>query len=408
MTAGLDSVARAAAGRIIAALAARFRDLDLAEDAFADACEAAARHWPTRGVPDDPAAWLYQVAARRALDAIRRGGVRARLLPDLIDRGAQQADEVDEDIHLIPDERLRLIFVCCHPAIAPDSRAALTLRLVCGLSAAEIATSFLVGEATLLQRLTRAKRKIARAGIPFEVPGPAEWPERLEAVLSTLEIAYAKAHADAAGRAAYAGFAAEILALTDTLATMLPDQGEVLGLAALVRYAEARRPARTDADGMMIPLADQDPRCWDRALIEAGDLYLHRARNVGITGTRALQAALHGVWCARRNLADPPPWATILTLYDALLRQRDDLVIRLNRAVALAEIAGPDTALAELDALACPRLDAFQPWHAVRADLLRRVGRDAESRAAYDRAIALAEGEAEARWLRARQSQLEG
>jgi RNA polymerase sigma-70 factor (ECF subfamily) len=406
LIAQLDTVARASTGRIIAALAARFRDLDLAEEAFADACEAAARHWPTRGLPDDPAAWLYQVAARRALDAVRRGEVRARLLPDVADHGPHRPDEEVEDIHLIPDERLRLIFVCCHPAIAPESRAALTLRLVCGLSAAAIAASFLIGEATLLQRLTRAKRKIAQAGIPFEVPGPAEWPERLDAILSTLEIAYAKAHADAAGNAPHAGFAAEIMALTDTLATMLPDQGEVLGLAALVRYAEARRPARTDADGMMIPLAEQDPRLWDRRLIDAGNLYLHRARNVDVTGSRALQAALHGVWCARQSLADPPPWPTILTLYDALLRQRDDVVVRLNRAVALAEVAGPAAALTELDRLACPRLDAFQPWHAVRADLLRRVGRVAESSAAYARAIALAEGEAEAKWLRARQQQL--
>jgi len=402
----LDRVVRAAAGRIIAALAARFRDLDQAEEAFADACEAAARHWPIRGVPDDPAAWLYRVAVRRALDAVRRGEVRARLLPELDGDPSMYEHVVDESCP-IPDERLRLIFVCCHPAIASDSRVALTLRLVCGLSAAEIAGSFLVGEATLLQRLSRAKRKISQAGIPFEVPGPAEWPERLEAVLSTLEIAYAKAHADAACRAAHAGFAAEILVLTDTLATMLPDQDEVLGLAALVRYAEARRPARTDSGGMMVPLTDQDPRLWNRRLIEAGDLYLHRARNVGITGTRALQAALHGIWCARRHLSDPPPWPTILRLYDALLSQRDDLIIRLNRAVALAEVAGPHAALAELDALTCPRLDAFQPWHAVRADLLRRVGQVAESRAAYERAIALVEGEAEARWLRARQAQLD-
>lgn len=405
MESALDRGVRAAAGRIIAALAARFRSLDLAEEAFADACEAAARHWPVRGRPDDPAAWLYQVAARRALDAVRRGEVRARLLPDLIDHAPEpHEDSIDDAV--IPDERLRLIFVCCHPAIAPESRAALTLRLVCGLSAAAIAASFLIGEATLLQRLTRAKRKIAKAGIPFEVPGPAEWPERLEAVLSTLEIAYAQAHADAAGNAPHAGFASEILTLTDTLATMLPDQSEVLGLAALVRYAEARRPARVGADGAMVPLTEQDPRLWDRRLIEAGNLYLHRARNVGVTGPRALQAALHGVWCARRSLADPPPWPTILALYDALLRQRDDAIVRLNRAVALAEIAGPEAALAEIDALASPRLDAFQPWHAVRADLLRRIGRVAESHAAYEQAIFLAEGEAEANWLRARQREL--
>jgi RNA polymerase sigma-70 factor (ECF subfamily) len=398
----LDRIVRAAAGRIIGALAARFRDLDLAEEGFADACEAAARAWPTGEVPVDPAAWLYRVATRRALDAVRRRAVRGRLLPDEAELDPACKAGWQEEHMLIPDERLRLIFVCCHPAIAPESRAALTLRLVCGLAARDIAASFLIGEATLHQRLTRAKRKIGQAGIRFAVPGPAEWPERLEAVLSTLEIAYARAHADASGIALHASFAGDILTLTEVLAAMLPDQSEVLAFAALVRFAEARRPARVDPTGMMVPLSEQDPALWDRALIQAGDRYLHRLRNLEITGTRALQAALHGVWCARRSLADPPPWPTILALYDALLRERDDVVVRLNRAVALAEVAGPAIALAELDAIACPRLDLFQPWHAVRADLLNRLGRKAESRTAYARAIEMAEGEAEAAWLRCR------
>jgi len=398
----LDRIVRAAAGRIIAALTARFRDLDLAEEGFADACEAAARTWPAGEVPADPAAWLYRVATRRALDAVRRRAVHGRLLPDESElEPACEPEWQDEDM-LIPDERLRLIFVCCHPAIAPESRAALTLRLVCGLAARDIAASFLISEATLHQRLTRAKRKIGQAGIPFAVPVPAEWPERLEAVLSTLEVAYAKAHADAAGNTLQASFAGDILTLTEALAAMLPDPSEVLAFAALVRFAEARRPARVDRNGMMIPLSEQDPALWDRALIEAGDRYLHRLRNMEITGTRALQAALHGVWCARPSLANPPPWPTILALYDALLRERDDVIVRLNRAVALAEVAGPAIALAELDAIACPRLDLFQPWHAVRADLLNRLGRKAESRAAYARAIEMAEGEAEAAWLRGR------
>ena len=402
MSPELDQIVRAAAGRIIAALAARFRDLDLAEEGFADACEAAARTWPMGQVPADPAAWLYRVATRSALDAVRRREVRARPLPDETELDFECEAERREEHMLIPDERLRLIFVCCHPAIAPESRAALTLRLVCGLSAREIAKSFLISEATLLQRLTRAKRKIAQAGIAFAVPGPAEWPERLEAVLSTLEIAYARAHADGAGNTLQASFAGDILTLTELLAAMLPDQSEVLAFAALVRFAEARRPARVDRNGVMVPLSEQDPALWDRALIEAGDRYLHRLRNMEITGTRALQAALHGVWCSRRSLADPPPWPTILTLYDALLRERDDLVVRLNRAVALAEVAGPAIALAELDAIACPRLDLFQPWHAVRGDLLNRLGRKAESRAAYARAIEMADGQAEAAWLRSR------
>ena len=397
----LDQAARTASGRVIAALAARFRDLDLAEDAFSEACLAAARTWPRAGEPDDAAAWLYRVALRHALDETRRRAVRARHVPDPPapepTAEARLADETP-----IPDERLRLIFVCCHPAIAPDVRAALTLRLVCGLPAAEISAAFLTPVPTLLQRLTRAKRKIAEAGVPFEVPGPEGWAERLEAVLTTLEVAYAKAHADAAGEGPFAGYAADVLGLTASLAGMLPNEGEALGLAALVRYAEARRGARVDACGRMVPLAEQDPTLWSRGLIAEGDGFLYRAWNLGADGPRALSAAIHGVWCARPSLADPAPWPEVLRLYDAMLAQRDDAVVRLNRAVALAEVAGPAAAFEEVEALARANMSDFQPWHAVRADLLRRLGRVEESRAAYDAAIALAPGPAERAWLASR------
>ena len=236
----------------------------------------------------------------------------------------------------------------------------------------------------------------------FEVPGPAAWPERLEAVLTTVEIAYAKAHEDAAGEGAHAGYAAEMLGLTELFADLMPREGEVLGLAALVHYAEARRPARLSKDGLMMPLSEQDPRLWRGTLISAGDRFLHRAHNLGAFGPRALNAAIHGVWCARRSLDDPPPWPVVLRLYDSLLVERDDVIVRLNRAVALAEVAGPEAALDEMESLPAARLDAFQPWHAVRADLLRRVGRVDESRSAYDSAIALAAGAAERAWLKAR------
>ncbi|MEG3143329.1 DUF6596 domain-containing protein [Sphingomonas sp. RT2P30] len=239
--------------------------------------------------------------------------------------------------------------------------------------------------------------------MPFTLPGPADRAARLEAVLATLDIAYARAHADAdadaAGAGRHAGFASEILALTATLATLLPDQGEVLGLAALVRYAEARRPARVDAEGAMIPLSEQDPALWRRPLIDEADRFLHRAGNLGAFGPRALNAAIHGLWCARASRDEPVAWPTILQLYDAMLRQRDDVIVRLNRAVALAELTGPQAALDEIDRLADARLAGFQPWHALRADLLRRLGRAAESRASYDQAIALAEGPAEKAWL---------
>lgn len=406
MSAELDQAAREAGGRIIAALAAGFRDLDLAEDSFAEACARAAATWPRDGVPRQPAAWLYAAARRCALDALRRRAVRSRLAPDAPEPEPTVEDALASDDRLIPDERLRLIFVCCHPAVAPESRAALTLRLVCGLSVQEIARAFLVGEAAMFQRLTRAKKKIAQAGVAFEVPGPEAWPERFSAVLSTLEVAYAKAHEDAAGAGAHAGYAREILDLTAALAELAPGEAECLALAALVRYAEARRPARLDETGAMTPLSQQDPALWRRPMIDEAEAYLRRAADLDRPGPRQLQAAIHAVWSHRTSLAEPPRWGAVLALYDALLAWRDDAVVRLNRAVALAEVAGPPAAMAELDALDAARLDAFGPFHAVRADLLARLSRPAEARAAYDRALALDPAPAERLWLERRRTML--
>jgi RNA polymerase sigma-70 factor (ECF subfamily) len=297
----------------------------------------------------------------------------------------------------IPDERLRLIFVCCHPAVAPDARAALTLRLVCGLSTREIARAFLLSEPTLAQRLIRAKRKIAEAGVSFEVPGPQAWPERLDAVLSTIEIAYGRAHEDAAGAGPHFNYAAEMLDITRVLAALLPQEAETSAMAATVRFAEARRPARVDASGTMIPLTDQDPAGWTDSLIADARRYLERAVAVQPHAPRVLQASIHAAWCARRSLADPPPWRDILALYDLLLRVRDDVIVRLNRAVALAEVQGAATALAQVESLSAP--DDFLPYHAVRADLLRRAGRRDEARTAYDAALALVATSAERLWL---------
>lgn len=402
----LDRTAREAGGRVVAALAARFRDLDLAEEAYAEACLRAAERWPVDGTPQDAAAWLYRAAERCALDALRRGQTRRRLAPDPPDPEPTAEDRLMDDSRLIPDERLRLIFVCCHPAVAAESRAALTLRLVCGLTTAEIAAAFLVPEPTLAQRLVRAKRKIAEAGVPFEIPGPAAWPERLDAVLSTLELAYAKAHEDAAGSGPHAGTAGEMLRLTGLLAALVSDSADAHALAALVAYAEARRPARLATDGAMVPLAEQDPALWRRPLIAAGDGHLAEAVALAPPGVRTLQAALHGAWCARAGAADPPPWPDILALYDRLLMLRDDAFVRLNRAVALAEVTGVGAALAELEALATPGLAACLPFHAVRADLLRRAGRRTEARTAYDAALALAPATAERLWLERRRGEV--
>lgn len=409
MTGGaLDQAARKAGGRIIAALAARYRDLDLAEDAFAEACARALETWPTRGEPTDTAAWLYRTAQRSALDMLRRRRTRERLQPDRPAPPPTAEELMAADASLIPDERLRLIFVCCHPAVAIEARAALTLRLVCGLSVAEIAAAFLVSEAALAQRLTRAKRKIADAGVPFEVPGPDAWPERLEAVLSTLEVAYAKAHEDAAGAGPHAAYAAEMLGLTRVLADLVPREPEALALAATVRYAEARRPARLDEAGAMIPLSEQDPALWRQPMIEAGDAYLGRAAALGPLGRRGLQAAVHGTWCSRRSPQEPAPWPRVLQIYDAMLTIRDDVIVRLNRAVALAEVFGVAEALAEIEGLDHDALSGFLPYHAVRADLLRRLGRDDEARAAYDAALALQPAPAEWLWLTRRRREVQG
>lgn len=400
--AALGKAAREAGGRIVAAIAARFRDLDIAEEAFAEACARAAAAWPDRGAPCDPAAWLYRVAQRCALDEMRRRRTRERHRPEPPAPAPTPEEIVIDDAEIIPDERLRLIFVCCHPAVSIEARAALTLRLVCGLSIDEIARAFLLSDAALSQRLTRAKRKIRDAGVPFEVPGPAAWHDRLDAVLSTLEIAYAKAHEDAAGEGPRAWYASEVLRLTRILAELVPEEPDAPALAAMVRYAEARRPARVDDTGAMVPLSEQDPVLWDRPLIAEANSYQAVAEAKAGHGYRVVQARIHRAWCARRSLDEPPPWSDVLALYDTLVERRDDPIVRLNRAVALAEVAGVAVALDEVQRLDRDALERFLPYHAVRADLLRRSGRGEEAREAYEAALALGPTSAERRWLQRR------
>ena len=400
----LDDAFRQASGRVIAALAASFRDLDLAEEAFSEACARAAGSW-TASAPTDPAAWLYAVARRWALDRLRRRATAAAYQPDPATPEPTPEDHLMRLDDPIPDERLRLIFVCCHPAVAPDARAALTLRTVCGLNTGEIAQAFLINETTLAQRLVRAKRKIADAGVPFEIPGPERWPERMDAVLSTLEIAYAQAHADAALAGPHADFAREMLSLTGLLARLAPDDPEVQALAATVRFTEARRPARLDPTGAMVPLADQDVRDWDAALTAEGERLLSASAALSSgarlpPGPRALQAAIHAAH-AERRLAGQSPWPVVLHLYNALQSLRDDPVIRVNRAVAVAEVHGPAAGLDALDAAATP---GWLPFHAARADMLRRLDRPADAVAEYDAALALWPSPAETLFLQKRRA----
>lgn len=401
MRALLDRTFREAGGRVIAALAAAFRDLDLAEEAFAEACARASERWGS-APPVDPAAWLYAVGRRWALDRLRRRATAAGYRPEDPEPPPTPEDQAMALDDPIPDERLRLIFVCCHPAMNAEARVALTLRTVCGLTTTRIAAAFLTPEPTLAQRLVRAKRKIAEAGVPFEVPGPDRWPERMDAVLSTLEIAYAQAHADAAGLGPNADLAVEVLGLTALLAQLVPDDAEVEALAATVRFTEARRPARLAADGTMIPLTLQDTTLWDAGLIAEADHYLARSAALSQMtrtrpGPRALQAAIHGAHAGRRKTG-VTPWAAILGIYNTLLGLRDDPVIRTNRAVALAEVEGPESGLAALDVTPVP---GWLPWHAARAEMLERVGRDEDALREFEAALALEPSPAEQRYLAA-------
>ncbi|WP_374469735.1 RNA polymerase sigma factor [Phenylobacterium sp.] len=390
----------AARPRVVAALAARLRDLDLAEDAFADASASALAAWPQQA-PRDPAAWLWRASLRRAIDARRRAEVRARVRPDSPEPPPTPEEALMAAQEPLPDERLRLIFVCCHPAIGADARAALTLKVVCGLSTERLARAFLVGEPAMLQRITRAKAKIARSGVPFEVPGPGAWHERIEAVLTTLEIAYAQAYEDAALSGEAAPFPAEVLRLSGILAELIPEDPEVLALAALARFAEARRPARLDDRGAMVPPHQQDTTLWTRALISDGARLMDRAADLGRSGPRQVLAAIHGAHLSRLETG-VTPWADIVRLYDVLVALRPTPVTAVNRAVAVGEAFGPEQGLAALDAIDSSRLGGWLPWHAARAGLCAAAGRRADAAAALRTALTLGPAPAERLFLERR------
>ncbi|PXW70082.1 RNA polymerase sigma-70 factor (ECF subfamily) [Blastomonas natatoria] len=398
-SAGLGASIIAARPAVVAVLAARFRDLDLAEDGFADAAELAMRHFADAPLPANIGGWLHVTARRRIIDRLRREARLTQLIaeqPPEPEGGDMDAVSLFDE--QIPDDRLRLIFICCHPAIAPEARAALTLRVVCGVPTERIAAAFLMAVPAMFQRLTRAKTKIREAGVPFETPPPHLWTERLQAVLATLEIGYALAFQDAASSEPTADLGPEVLRLTDMLAELLPDDPEVLGLAALVQLAEARRAARVDDQGRMIPLSEQEPALWNDRLIGSAASLMRRAAQIGQSGPYQLMAAIH-LTHSRRKGEGHTDWLAILRLYDMLMVLRPGPVVAINRAVALSRVEGPEVGLGEIEALGSMQLERYRPWHAARAHLLAQTGDRVGAAEAYRAALALNPARAERLFL---------
>jgi RNA polymerase sigma-70 factor (ECF subfamily) len=385
-------------GRAVAVLTRVFGDIDIAEDAVQDAFAEAVRRWPSAGPPPSPAGWIITTARNRAIDRLRREAAREdkHAQAALLHAAGEPAEESPVD-----DDRLRLMFTCCHPALGTGARVALTLRLLGGLTTAEIAHAFLVPEPTMAQRLVRAKGKIRDAGIPYRVPGEADLPGRLAAVLAVVYLVFNEGYTASSGdQLARPDLCAEAIRLGRLLARLMPDEPEVTGLLALMLLTESRRAARTGEDGGLVLLADQDRSRWDRALIAEGQALVRRCLRRGQPGPYQIQAAISAVH-SDAPVAAATDWDQILRLYDQLLAVAPSPVIALNRAVAVAEVEGPAAALAIVDDLA-PRLGGYYLCHAIRADLLRRLGRHADAAAAYQAALALTRNAAERGYLERR------
>jgi RNA polymerase sigma-70 factor, ECF subfamily len=392
-------------GTVLAATARVTRDLDLAEECVQEAYAAALRTWGSTGIPSVPAAWLTTTARRRAIDAIRRDRTLRSRLPLLAEPG-QDTEETAvseltaEPADAIPDERLRLIFTCCHPALAQDAQVALTLRLLCGVATADIARAFLVSEPAMAARITRAKKKISVARIPYRVPRPAELPGRLQAVLAVIHLLFTVGHAAPSGAALIrADLVDRALHLARMLSELMPGETEVRGLLALLLVTDARRATRVDAAGRLVRLADQDRSAWDRAALAEADAMIVDCLRAGPPGRYALQAAIASLYAEPASY-DQTDWPQLLALYDRLLLVWPSPVVALNRTVPLAMVAGPGTALAEVERLERDeRLAGYHYLSAIKADLLTRLGRGSAAAAAYRQALVLAVNDTERAFL---------
>lgn len=392
--------------RVVATLTRRFGDLDLAEEAAAEAFAVAVERWPTDGVPPNPGGWLTTTAHRTAIDRIRRENKR-----DDKQKQAQMMDhdEPPEPAGAIEDDQLRLIFTCCHPALAMQTRVALTLRMVGGLATPEIARAFLVPESTVGQRITRAKAKIKAARIPYRIPSADDLPARISGVLTVLFLMFNEGYlaTDPSAGPVRSELTGEAIRLTRLIRALLPDDGEVIGLLALMLLTEARSRTRISASGELVTLGEQDRGAWDQKLIAEGHRLVRKRLAAGeAPGRYQLLAAVNAVHTYARDVRDTD-WSQIVTLYDQLARLDPSPIVALNRAIAVAELDGPDVALAAVDRLE-GALAGYHAFHATRADLLRRLGRSGASGAAYDRAIELTNNTAEIAYLNRRRHQLGG